>query len=237
MQVRGANVRRAAAWLLAAALVALPWYALRTGVVPNEWNPWAPLELDAPLNWTTRFKLERVTKDPTMCLAALAASGMRYEPVADRTISAGCALENAVRVRASGVAVGEPFTLTCRSALALTLWERHVMQPVARAYFDSPVTRIEHYGSYSCRNIYGRKDAPLSRHATADALDIAGFTLANGRRVSVERHWGKGGAEALFLGDVHRGACRVFDSVLGPGYNAAHRDHFHFDRGGYRVCR
>jgi hypothetical protein len=230
-------VKHAAGWLLLAALVAGPWYALRSGAIPNEWNPWAPLELDAPLTWTTRFKLARVSREPALCLAALGASGMRYEPLPDRVIADGCALHNAVRVRASSAAVGEPFTLTCRSALSLALWERHVMQPVARAYFESPVARIEHYGSYACRNIYGRKDAPLSRHATADALDIAGFTLANGRRVNVERDWVRGGREAQFLRDVHRGACRVFDSVLGPDYNAAHRDHFHFDRGGYRVCR
>lgn len=239
MLARRANVKRAAGWLMAAALVAAPWYALRTGAIaiPNEWNPWAPLELDAPLGWTTRFKLARVSREPAMCLAVLGKSGMRYEPVPDRAIAEGCAIENAVRVRASSVAVGEPFTLSCRSALALTLWERHVMQPVARAYFDAPVKRIEHYGSYACRNIYGRKDAPVSRHATADALDVAGFTLADGKRVSVARDWGREGREAMFLRDVHRGACRVFDSVLGPDYNAAHRDHFHFDRGGFRVCR
>jgi hypothetical protein len=238
----GKTRKRAVSLLIVAALVGAPWYALRTGAIaiPNEWNPWAPLELDAPMNWTTRFKLDRVAGDDAMCLAALAESGMRYEPVADRVTGDGCALDNAVRVRAmrtTGVGVGEPFTLSCRSALSLTLWERHILQPVARAYFDVPVTRIEHYGSYACRNIYGRKDAPLSRHATADALDIAGFTLANGRRVSVERDWRGSDAEALFLHDVHRGACRVFDSVLGPEYNPAHRDHFHFDRGGFRVCR
>ena len=230
-------MKRVAGVLLLAALVAAPWYALRSGVIPNEWNPWAPLELDAPLNWTTRFKLGRASSEPAMCLAALAESGMRYERLPDRAIAEGCTLRNAVRVRASSVAIGEPFMLSCRSALSLALWERHVMQPVARAYFDAPVTRIEHYGSYACRNIYGRKDAPLSRHATADALDIAGFALANGSRVNVERDWGRGEREALFLRDLHRGACRVFDSVLGPDYNAAHRNHFHFDRGGYRVCR
>ena len=230
-------MKRAAGWLLFAAIVAAPWYAWRSGAIPNEWNPWAPLELAAPLNWTTRFKLARASSEPAMCLAALASSGMRYEPLPDRTIGDGCGLQNAVRVRASSVAVGDSFTLSCRSALSLALWERHVMQPVAHAYFSAPVTRIDHYGSYACRNIYGRKDAPLSRHATADALDIAGFTLANGTRVSVERDWGRSGAEALFLRDVHRGACRVFDSALGPDYNAAHRNHFHFDRGGYRVCR
>ena len=237
MKAARANVKRALGWLAFAALIGVPWYGLRSGVIPNEWNPWAPLEVDAPLGWTTRFKLSRVSRDRQMCLATLEQTGMRYEPVADRTIAVGCELTNAVRVRATSVAVGEPFVLSCRSALALALWERHVMQPVARAYFDAPVVRIDHYGSYACRNVYGRKDAPLSRHATADAVDIAGFRLADGKRVTVARDWTGSNREALFLRDVHRGACRVFDGVLGPEYNAAHRDHFHFDRGGFGVCR
>jgi hypothetical protein len=239
LQIGRANVKRIARWLVPLAIVAAPWYALRTGaiVVPDEWNPWAPLEVDAPLGWTTRFKLARAVNDRAICLATLGEAGVRYEPVADRAIRDGCGFDNVVRVRATSVAVGEPFTLSCRSALTLALWEKHVLQPTARAYFDEPVARIDHYGSYACRNIYGRKDAPLSRHATADALDIAGFTLADGKRVNVARDWKGSGREALFLRDVHRGACRVFDSVLGPEYNAAHRDHFHFDRGGWRVCR
>ena len=36
-------------------------------------------------------------------------------------------------------------------------------------------------------------------------------------------------AEALFLRRLHRGACEVFGTVLGPEANAAHRDHFHLD--------
>lgn len=237
--MRRANVKRIAVWFVLAALVVGPWYALKSRaiVIPDEWNPWAPLDVEAPLDWLTRFKLGRVVNDRSLCLASLSEAGVRYEPVADRAIRDGCGFENAVRVRATNVAVGEPFTLSCRSALTLALWEKHVLQPVAYAYFEAPVTRIDHYGSYACRNIYGRKDAPLSRHATADALDIAGFTLANGKRVSVARDWKGSDREALFLHDVHRGACRVFDSVLGPEYNAAHRDHFHFDRGGWRVCR
>ena len=231
---------RSAVLALALALSgAATWLAIeRRGLdVPDEWNPWAPLRIEQPINWLTRFKLARVSADRAQCLAVLGAAAMRFEPVPDRELAPGCGFQNAVRVRATSAAVGEAFTLSCRSALSLALWERHVVQPLARAYFESPVTRIEHFGSYACRNIYNQKDAPMSRHATADALDIAGFTLANGKHVRVERDWGRQGLEALFLRDVRDGACRVFDSVLGPQYNAAHRNHFHLDRGGYRVCR
>jgi hypothetical protein len=82
-----------------------------------------------------------------------------------------------------------------------------------------------------------------SQHATADALDIAGFTLADGKSISVLRQWEAddaatvSGPEALFLREAHRGACRYFKGVLGPDYNAAHSDHFHLETGGYSMCR
>jgi hypothetical protein len=36
---------------------------------------------------------------------------------------------------------------------------------------------------------------------------------------------------------VHQGACGLFTGVLGPRYNQAHADHFHFDRGPFGICR
>ena len=225
--------------LLVLSAAAALGYALYSGriAVPDEWNPWATLKLEDPLNWLTGYKLARLSDEPRLCLSILEQAKMRYAPVPDRETGPGCGYHNAVRVEATSVRVGEPFTLSCRSAAALALWEHHVLMPAAVRHFDERVTRIEHFGSYACRNVYGRKDAPLSRHATADALDVAGFVLQSGRRIRVAREWGSEDADGKFLRDVHHGACRVFDAVLGPDYNAAHRDHFHFDRGGYRVCR
>ena len=219
----------------------LAWlgYAIHSGrvTVPDEWNPWAPLRVDEPLNWLTRYKLSRLSRDPALCLAVLSKADMRYATAPDHDGPGECGYVNAVRVSATSARVGEPFTLTCRSAVALAMWERHVVAPAAQKHFQRPVARLEHFGTYACRNVYGRKDAPLSRHATADAIDIAAFVLADGRQIRVEREWGSDDADGRFLRDVHDGACRLFDSVLGPEYNEAHRNHFHLDRGGYRICR
>lgn len=214
-------------------------YAVYSGriIVPDEWNPWARLKIEDPPNWLTRFKLARTSNDGRLCLAVLAQANMRFEPVADRDTGPGCGFRDAVRIQSTSAKVGEPFTLSCRSAVSLAMWEHHVVQPAARTHFNAPVARLEHFGSYACRNVYGRKDAPLSRHATADALDVGGFLLQNGRRISVARDWASDDPDGRFLREVHDGACGLFDSVLGPEYNAAHRDHFHLDRGGYRVCR
>lgn len=232
-------MRFAFAALICAAVLVGGTAALDTArlVLPDRWNPWAPIEPKDPINFLTGLKLARLSHDDGLCMAALERTRMSYERVADRVVREGCGFRNAVRVEETSVAVGEPFTLSCRSAVALALWEHHVVAPAALLHFGEPVTRIEHLGTYSCRNIYGRDDAPLSRHATADAIDVAGFVLSNGRRVRVDRGWGRDDAEGLFLRDVRDGACRVFDSVLGPEYNEAHRNHLHLDRGGFRACR
>jgi hypothetical protein len=213
--------------------------ALHTGriVVPAQWNPWAPLHIEHPLNWLTRLKLERLESDAELCATVLAQAPMRYRAVEDRTTGPGCGFENAIRIERTSVAVGTPFLLSCRTAVALALWERHVLHPAALTHFSERVARVDHLGSYACRDVYGRSDARRSRHATADAVDIAGFVLESGRRITVLRDWEGEPQTASFLREAHGGACRVFDAVLGPAYNEAHRDHFHLDRGGPRVCR
>lgn len=205
--------------------------------VPAQWSPWAPLDVAAPPNWLTRFKLARLSGDATACRSVLDGTRIEFEPLTDRITGENCGFTDAVLVRRTSADVGEEFSLTCRTAVSLALWERHVLQPAARSHFGVPVTRIEHFGSYSCRNVYGRPDATRSRHATAEAWDVAGFELADGRRIRVARDWKSTQPESAFLREVREGACRFFDGVLSPDYNAAHHDHLHFDRGPFRMCR
>lgn len=213
--------------------------AIRTGwiEIPPEWSPWAPLDLAAPPNFLTRYKLSRLSSDDALCRQVLQHAAMDFDPVPDRVTGAGCGFKNAVLVRRTSADVGQDFSVTCRTAISLALWERHRLQPAAQKHFGQRVTAIQHFGSYSCRNVYGRPEATRSRHATAEAWDVAGFVLADGRRIRVERDWNSTEAEAAFLREARDGACRFFDGVLSPDYNAAHRDHLHFDRGPYRVCR
>lgn len=205
--------------------------------VPNDYNPWATLELSATPNWLTRFKLGRLSQDPQACLAVLHTAEFEFEPLRDRVTDVACGFHNAVRIDSARQITLEPFSLTCRAALSLALWERHVLQPKALEHFGEHVMRIDHFGSYSCRNVYGRPQATRSRHATAEALDLAGFRLISGQQISVVRDWDGEDSKAMFLGEIRDGACKFFDAVLSPNYNAAHHDHFHFDRGPFRTCR
>jgi len=210
---------------------------LRRASPPPEWSPWASLDLESPPNFLTSYKLSQLSNDRAACEQVLADAQMSYVWQPDQETGPACGLFDAVTIERTASDVGEPFSLTCRTAVSLALWEKHVLRPAALAHFGAPVTRIEHFGSYSCRNVYGRPSATRSRHATAEAFDVAGFVLADGRRVRVLGDWDQGSPESAFLREVRDGACRFFDAVLGPDYNDAHRDHFHFDRGPYRICR
>jgi hypothetical protein len=95
--------------------------------------------------------------------------------------------------------------------------------------------------------VNNRDGARLSEHAKANAIDVSGFVLADGRVISVRSGWRTedsdasgdedAEAEAAFLRDVHGGACGLFRGVIGPDGDAAHADHFHFDMGRWRFCR
>ncbi|NUZ04599.1 extensin family protein [Schlegelella sp. ID0723] len=213
--------------------------ALQSGAlrIPPEWNPWAPLAVADPTTLVTRFKLRRLADDPVACRAALDTSALRFASEPDRSEDGNCGWRDAVRVSGLPARVGTPFVLTCPAAVSLALWEHHRLQPLARQHFGQPVVRVDHYGSYACRNVRGGVSGRRSEHAGANALDVAGFTLADGRRITVARDWAGSGPASAFLHDVHAGACDFWNVVLSPNYNAAHRDHLHLDRAPYRVCR
>ena len=204
--------------------------------VPPEWNPWAPLDVQASPNWLTGYKLMRLRSDPELCAQALNSSGLRVTRQSDSP-DAKCPLIGALRVQGGEVALSSSFLASCPLAVAYALFERHTLQPVAQAVYGEKVSRLDHLGSFACRNVYNRESGALSRHASADALDIAGFRLASGRSISVLKDWPGQTRDAQFLRQVRDGACEAFSVVLSPDYNAALGNHFHVDVGRWSVCR
>ena len=119
--------------------------------------------------------------------------------------------------------------LRCQMVPQVEKWVANVLSPAAERYLGSPVVGVKIASSYSCRPINGTRGRRLSEHGHANAIDISRFYLADGREVTVKRGWRGSYAEKRFLHAIHRGACRYFTTVLGPNYNRAHHDHFHFD--------
>jgi hypothetical protein len=123
---------------------------------------------------------------------------------------------------------------------ALDRWILDSVQPAARRWFRQPVVELRQISAYSCRGMNGQSGARISEHAFGNALDIASFTLADGRRITVKDGWRGSPEEQGFLRDVQGAACEQFNTVLAPGSNRFHYDHFHFDlmrrASGHRIC-
>lgn len=160
--------------------------------LPSYYNPFAPLQLADPPGWITTFKLQRLTL--SQCRELLTAANQQglisSQPVADST--GECPLSHVVRVRDFGqVKLSSSFLASCPLALRSALFVEQQAKPLTETWMKRRLTRIEHLGSYACRNIYHRPDARLSEHASAEALDVSGFQLSDGRKITVLRGWGR----------------------------------------------
>jgi hypothetical protein len=181
------------------------------------------------------------SRDARQCLANLGSTQANFTPLPDQHFGAGCSTLNTVRlasVRSDGAMLGVANLgpVTCPLANTFAAWARFGVDRAARQILGSPLVRIETMGSYNCRNVAG--SGKRSAHATANAIDVSGFVLADGRRITVSGDWDKGAApERRFLRVIHTSACKRFGTVLSPAYNAAHHDHLHLEMSSGEFCR
>ena len=160
-----------------------------------------------------------------------------------------CGMTRPLKVSAladGAVAVDKVLTIDCPMIPALEAWLRDVVQPDAEARFGQKVATLNVFGAYSCRSVDNIGGARLSEHAFGNAVDVAGFTLADRRAIAFVRDWRNAGSqESAFLHEVHAGACRYFTTVLGPGADVFHYNHIHLDlanhgatdNGPRRICK
>jgi hypothetical protein len=173
--------------------------------------------------------------DARQCLSSLGLTKAAFTPLPDRYFDQGCQAVNTVRLAAlssdnGALELSNVGRVTCPMATTFAGWARFGLDRAARQILGSPLVRIETMGSYACRNVAGT--GRRSAHSTANAIDVSGFVLADGRRVSVQHAWHGGSeAERQFLRVIHASACKRFGTVLGPDYNAAHYDHLHVEIG------
>jgi hypothetical protein len=167
------------------------------------------------------------------CLSRLGQTGAAYSALPDRYVEQGCTNLGTVRLAAlssdrSTLGVSNLGPVTCEVGQAFAAWARFGVDRAARQLLGSGVRSIETFGSYSCRNVAGT--SRRSGHATGAAIDVSGFVLEDGRRITVKSAWFGGSAsEREFLRVVQHSACKRFATVLGPDYNSAHLDHLHVE--------
>ena len=176
--------------------------------------------------------------DLKQCLRQLdRIDGLDYRRLADKQASPTCGFRGAVDVRNIGVVVKGIGPLSCPMTARLHDWIHEGLQPAAKRRFGSEVVTIDSYGTYACRPRNNMAGAQPSEHSWANAIDIVGFRLADGRRITVLKDWdGKDKAARKFLRDLRDAGCKRFNLVLGPDDNAQHRDHLHFDMGRWDNC-
>lgn len=180
-----------------------------------------------------------VPTDELACRARLRALGVEFTDQAPISEPAGCIVAHPVNVRSLGGSVGiEPdAVLNCATAEATARFLTEVVAPAAKSVFGQAVVAISHGSAFVCRPRNGT--TKLSEHAFGNAIDIGGFKLADGRTVNVAATTDP--READFLSKVRMAACGPFKTVLGPGTDADHAQHFHLDlaqrRNGGTYCR
>ena len=167
------------------------------------------------------------------CMANLGQAGVQFSALPDSYTGQGCSLVGTVQMTSlqsdfASLSLANIGPVRCELSNTFAAWARYGVDRAARQILGSPVRSIETFGSYNCRNVAG--SSRRSAHATAGAIDVAGFVLEDGRHISVAGDWNGGTrAEREFLRTVQRSACKRFATVLGPDYNEAHRDHFHVE--------
>jgi hypothetical protein len=184
---------------------------------------------------------DTIPKDEAQsCFQMLRAMGAKFT-VAPSTVNYGkCHVENPVNLRSvttkqSTVELPEAPLLNCKFALQFSKWLSESGAPILSAQLNSPVERISTGPGFECRGRNGDGTAKVSEHGYGNAVDISTFRLRNGKTLHV--------GDSTLLPGVRASACGYFTTVLGPGANAAHASHFHFDMGAhgksgnYRICQ
>ena len=213
--------------------------------VPPQHLFWKPLDTSLPLGFATKQQLFALNLKPSKSCMTLASDTDGYNTISadpKRPKSGAgknvCGWDSARLVYGTDnvtFAPGESH-MQCPLSIGVYLWQREV-DTLAQKYFDQPLAKIHHYGSYSCRRQRGNSSGSWSEHAFANAWDVAAFELKDGTMIRLKDDWDGARTKRKFLRETRSAACDIFRVTLSPDYNAAHADHFHLDMGPGSSCR
>lgn len=178
--------------------------------------------------------------DEAACRRELDRLGVTWRDLPPIDDGGACRIDHPVKVSAlsGNIRMAPAATLNCRMALTFARWTRNELAPAARLRYLSGIRTIHQGSSYSCRRIAGTNTP--SAHSRGNALDIMSIDLDNGREIDVRRPGFFAFRQRSLLNTVRADGCSYFTTVLGPGYNADHKNHFHFDlmprTGGRHAC-
>lgn len=175
-------------------------------------------------------------RETAMCQRDLRELGVDFEVLPDRQFGPGCGIVGTVKLLDIGVPTTNLGAVRCGQARTYAQWARNAVAPAAYQMLGSELAKIESMGSYNCRNVAGT--GRRSGHAIANAIDIGGFQLKDGRRITILKDWNSPDPDVRrFLQTISASACKRFGTTLGPNYNAAHRNHLHLEDDKANFCR
>jgi len=169
------------------------------------------------------------------CLMDLNRHNVSYQIPVIPASAGPCQIDTPIRAYGLSIRWNQPATMSCVLGDVLMRFESEVVEPDAINILGKPVVSERNLGAYSCR-VEASSRHVMSQHALGRAIDLAGWTLADGSRVDVEKDWTDRGPRGRFLHAVAEGACHYFSVVLTPSTNPLHHDHFHLDIGPDHLC-
>lgn len=180
------------------------------------------------------------------CLASRQVQFSSYVSLREKPIDGPgtCGMTKPLRVSAfsgGSIQLTSNATLACPIVATTDRWLAEIVQPAAQNVLGAQVIEIR-AGSYSCRSMNnGSGTSRTSEHAYGNAVDVFSFRLNDGRNITVKDGWRGSPEEQAFLREVFVGACQHFSTVLGPGADMFHYDHFHIDLArharGRQICK
>jgi hypothetical protein len=194
------------------------------------------------------WSAEEISKERAYCADVLKGLQLNYEQLDPLGKKGGCGSPAPILIKSiAGVAIFPPAEANCDFAENLHGWVTASLIIGARLHLKKELSVIHNASAYVCRRRNNSSRGKLSEHARANAFDIATLEFSDGSKVTVKGDWsgvrqmvGKS-AQGKFLRHIRRDACIRFTTVLGPGSDRHHGDHFHVDlarrKSGYRICK
>ncbi|MGI9364673.1 MAG: extensin family protein [Rhizobiaceae bacterium] len=211
-------------------------------------QPVAKEEVAAPKQVTPKpVQDEAISRSESGCLAQLKKLAEAQASQTPEAKDPACLIPDPVQLVSTRsqpkISFTDGLTLDCPFALALARFSSDTVQALAQHHLGASIARIDSGEGFVCRRRNNSPTGKISEHAFGNATDWVGFRLDNGGRLAVTDVSRVAPNEAAFLNSVRSAACGTFTTVLGPGSNAAHDRHFHFDLGRskdrknpYRIC-
>ena len=178
--------------------------------------------------------------DFAACVSDLASQKVVFEQMPTAK-DEGCELSGAIELETVPTSFGDVSlsskpVMLCSFGRQFSGWVREVAAPLTLGYTGQRLAEVETGSAFDCRSRYDKPGLVPSEHAKGDAVDIVSFVLADKRRIQAKQQ------NSDLIHALRMTACGYFTTVLGPGADAAHAEHLHFDSAihgatpNYRIC-